>query len=34
MAAVFFIIECLRHAGLGDLEEPIKSEEADAFKDW
>lgn len=34
MATVFVVIECLRRAGLGNLEESIQSKEADAFKDW
>lgn len=34
MAVVFIAIEGLRRAGLGDLQEPIKSEDADAFQDW
>lgn len=34
MAVVFIAIEGLRHAGVGDLKEPIESDEANAFKDW
>lgn len=34
MAVVFVGIECLRRFGLGNLDDPIKTEEADAFKDW
>ncbi|CAN0254410.1 unnamed protein product, partial [Ectocarpus fasciculatus] len=34
MAVVFVAIEGLRRAGVGNLDEPILTEEADAFKDW
>lgn len=34
MGVVFIAIEGARRAGLGGLEEPIVTDEADAFKDW
>lgn len=34
MGVVFVAIEGARLAGVGNLEEPIVTEEADAFKDW
>ncbi|CAM9279105.1 unnamed protein product [Ectocarpus sp. 8 AP-2014] len=34
MAVVFVAIEGVRRAGVGNLDEPILTEEADAFKDW
>lgn len=34
MGVVFLAIEGARRAGVANLDEPIVTEEADAFKDW
>lgn len=34
MGVLFVCIEGLRHLGIGGLEQPIESAEADSFKDW
>ena len=34
MGAAFTVIETLRRAGVGSLDAPIESPEADTFSDW
>ena len=34
MGAAFTVIEALRRAGVGSLDAPIESPEADTFRDW